>query len=165
MEGSSLGVSVSLLGRSDFERACTTVRGFNWTTFDEYLSHRDGLVIGLASAGQRTFLVPVSIAHFMAWSEARGVPPGSDGLEAFAGLVFVLRRGRGITIRGSLEPRRERLRQYDENTVTVPVHQERYREWLICLGLGPTDDLLHAYARLTVEEWVAFSDRCSMDSF
>ncbi len=162
MEETSLVVSISLLGRSDFDEARAVIEGFGWTSFDDYRSERDGLAIGLASAGQRSFLVPISIAHFMNWWGRRAARTGPDELEVFARLVFILRSGGTEAIRGVLRPD-PRRRQDEDNIFETPVREDRYREWLAGLRLNPSQERLDAYARFIAEEWIEFAERPVQD--
>ncbi len=125
-------VMVTLVDRQEFALARERIDGFEpWASYEDYRDEREGRVNGLSAAGQRALLTPVSVAEFLAWSAAGGLPPSAARLDAFAAI------GRASDRRAP--------------PVATAVDPLLYREWLECLGERPSDKALAAYVALIRE--------------
>jgi hypothetical protein len=147
-------ISIAMLSPSDFEAARAAVEGFEaWQTFEDYRSDRDGRLLGLAFAGQRARLTPISLSSFLAWCASKDFRPTAERLEEFAAIVDTLRRNPETSLDPFLmsESRGEGLDHC--GPFTVPVNSRSYEQWLACLRESPSAALLEVYAGLLAETW------------
>jgi hypothetical protein len=85
---------VAVLCDRDFERARALIPDIApHEDYEDWLDDRYGATIGLCSSGVDARMVAVDLASFVAWRRFAGVTPSQKALDAFAGLVGILRDG------------------------------------------------------------------------
>ena len=85
---------VAVLSGRDFERARAAMPDIApHEDYEDWLDDRYGATIGLCSAGVDARMVAVDLSAFLAWRRFAGLAPSQETLDAFAGLVGVLRDG------------------------------------------------------------------------
>jgi hypothetical protein len=78
-------VVLAVLDDRDFARARIFIDGFDrWDSFDDFVCERDGLHIGLSTAGQEVRLALVSVRDFEQWTLHSGMTPSLQALDEFA---------------------------------------------------------------------------------
>jgi len=86
--------AVALLDDRDFERARASIPDIApHEDYEDWLDGRYGATIGLCSSGVDARMVAVDLSAFLAWGRFAGLTPSQDSLDAFAGLVGILRDG------------------------------------------------------------------------
>ena len=147
-------ILIGMLDGAGFERAQSAIDGFQQhESYEDYRCDREGRLLGLAFAGQRARLVPVSIDHFLAWSASTGEPPTAARLDAFVALIETFRRDSEARPRPFLAPGAVNESVAARDSFSVPVDSGPYEDWLACLGERSSVSLLDAYAGLLVEAW------------
>jgi hypothetical protein len=149
------------LGPEDFKTARNAIVDFEeWAAFKDYVFDREGLAMGLCSAGEDTRLVGVPSSAFETWRRDARAAPTLANLDAFAALL----RAHFAHLAGSAES----ISRWDdriardaddflEMSLAVRVANSLYGEWLACLASMPifsrSAPSPEAYARLMLEAW------------
>jgi hypothetical protein len=86
--------AVAVLGDRDFERARALIPDLGpQEDYEDWLDSRYGATIGLCSSGLDARMIAVDLSAFVAWRRFAGLAPSQKALDAFAGLVGILRDG------------------------------------------------------------------------
>jgi hypothetical protein len=157
-------VVLAVLEGRDFARAQSFVAGFDrWRSFQDFVCERDGILIGLSTAGQQVHSAPVSIYAFEQWTLHSAMPASLQSLDDFAARIRAFRLNPNLPVKSltTVEWRRE-VRETGANggRFTIPIAPPLYRDWLRSLarlkGLVPTPSV-DVYAQILVETWAEIS--------
>jgi len=148
------------IDRSDFSRAKAIIEGFDWRTYDDFACERDGIYIGLSSAGESSQLVTVSVRAFELWSLHSGITPTIEALDEFAAGIYAYRSAPNLPVKGvpyvDCNNRDKNFAQQNGRFV-IPIAPVLYCNWLETLATAdifssvPSIDV---YAQLLMESWV-----------
>jgi hypothetical protein len=153
-------IVIAVLDELDFTRARSSIEGFErWSSFDEFVCERDGLHIGLSSAGLEVHLANISVHDFKQWTLHSGITPSLQALDEFAAYVHRFRLDPGRSVEScptddwkgearEIDPRGQRFR--------IPVAAVLYSDWLTSLDsleIAFPNASIDVYARFLVESW------------
>ncbi len=80
--------AIPILARDEFARAKAFLGDFdNYSTYDDWLDHQEGIQIGYSMAGVDAKLVRIRLAAFLKWCAQQQVSPGEQTLFQFAEAV------------------------------------------------------------------------------
>jgi hypothetical protein len=143
---------IPFLGRADFERARLILDEYcEFEAYEDFQSDREGRVVGLALAGVRARLAPVSFDGFLSWCASAGEQPTSARLDDFAAMVNSFRRNPRAAPRPFIAGGHDSVEAADRPAFNAPLDPLSYRDWLARRGEAPSPALLDAYASLGVE--------------
>lgn len=146
-------ILIGMVDRAGFERA-QAIDGFEQhKSYEDYRCDREGRLLGLAFAGQRARLVPVSLDHFLSWSASTGEPPTVAQLDEFVALIEGFRRDPDARPRQFYGHDQVNESVAPRNSLSVTVDTRSYEDWLACLGERSSKSMLCAYAGLLAEAW------------
>jgi len=122
-------ILIGMLDGAGFERAQSAIDGFQQhESYEDYRCDREGRLLGLAFAGQRARLVPVSIDHFLAWSASTGEPATAARLDAFVALIEAFRRDPKARPRPFLAPGAMNESIAGRDSFSVPIDSASYED-------------------------------------
>jgi hypothetical protein len=150
---------LATIDRSDFRRAEAIITDFQWSTYDEFSCERDGLYIGLSSAGERLQLVSVSVRAFEWWALHSGTTPSIKALDEFAAEIYAYRSNPNLRVEGVLwadcNNKDNNFVQHD-GRLAIQLAPVLYRNWLETLApadIFPSVPSIDVYAQLLIEAW------------
>jgi hypothetical protein len=86
--------AIAVLDDRDFERARALIPDLGpHEDYEDWLDSRYGATIGLCASGLDARMIAVDLSSFVAWRRFTGLMPSQKALDAFAGLVGILRDG------------------------------------------------------------------------
>jgi hypothetical protein len=153
-------VVIAILDERDFSRAQGSIEGFDrWSSFGEFVSERDGLHIGLSSAGLEVHLATISMHDFEQWTLHSGITPSLQALDEFAAYVRLFRLNPGLPVESCpTDDWKGEARKIDSRGMTfrIPIAPVLYYDWLTsldCLEIPFPNASLDVYAQILIESW------------
>ena len=147
--------------------------------YADWLDYREGFQIGLAMAGVQVEIIPVALTPFLAWCRLTQTEPSERSLDAFALMLFVLRKppipnalpvvreGEFLAYSQAVEAfaqhgdfsrwgqhaaaRHEEMVRRGARVQLLPIKVKDFIEWSHCLGESTSEAQLDAYTALVLE--------------
>jgi hypothetical protein len=153
-------VVMAVLEERDFTRAQGSIEGLGrWSSFDEFMCERDGLHIGLSSAGLKVHLVAISMHDFEQWTLHSRVTPSLRSLDEFAKYIHLFRLTPELRVESCpTDHWKSKARDFDlgGGSFRVPIAPTLYSEWLTSLDsleISFPKASIDVYAQILVESW------------
>jgi hypothetical protein len=153
-------VVLAVLDECDFTRAQGSIEGFDrWSSFDEFVCERDGLHIGLSSAGLEVHLVTISMHDFEQWTLHSRITPSLQALDEFAAYIRLFRRSPGQTVKSCpTEEWKDEAQEFDRRgrSFRIPIAPVLYSDWrtsLDSLEISFPKTSIDDYAQILIESW------------
>ncbi len=147
-------VLIAFLDERDFEKARLVLEDYcSLGGYDDFVSDREGRLVGLGFAGQRARFVAVSFDSFLAWCALSNAPPTSARLEAFAATIETFRREPQAPPSPFIVRPAVPVDGAELGRLGPPIDAASYRSWLACIRASSSPELLDAYASLVIESW------------
>jgi hypothetical protein len=157
-------VVLAVLDERDFSRAHGCIEGFDrWSSFDEFVCERDGLHIGLSTAGLEVNLVDISMHDFRQWTVHSGITPSLQALDEFAAHVSLFRLNPGLPVESCpTDDWNDEGREIDSRgrSFRIPIAPVLYSDWLKSLEsleLCFPNASIDLYAQFLMESWSSVS--------
>jgi hypothetical protein len=173
-------VVMAELDDREFARAQVIVPDLNaYRDHDDWLDYREGLQIGQAMAGIDVRMTPIALSPFLVWCRLTQRKPSERALDAFAAIVFTLRRAPSpvglplveedafwthldaVEAFASHQDFRDWVRHRaavrmdiaaaGERVELLPISVEDFVEWSRCLGGDTSESSLDRYSALILE--------------